>query len=171
MGEKSSDNLEQVPHDERQRRAEPRFRNRSYASKKFRDYREAEFRGDGDKHFVEEGYRQPPGATAQDIHSVREKSRRPDSSIFASLSMKLSDDATIDASDIRISVNEGVVTLQGRLDSEYSKNVICEMASDISGVVRVEDSLIETDDEDFYENSQHSGSTGIKRSLLEENSS
>jgi len=170
MSEDTSNNFEKVSHDERQRQAQPKFRDGSYAARKFRDYRDPEYHGNGDKHFVEEGYRQPPTASEQYPRSSKEKYRRPDYSIFASLSTKLSDDATIDASDIRISVNEGVVTLQGRLDSEYSKNVISEMASDISGVIRVDDSLIETDDKDFYENSQHSGSTGIKRSLLEENS-
>jgi len=195
MSEESTENTSNDTHDKRQREAEPKFNDRSYASKKFRDFREPEFRGNGDEHFVAQEYRQAPVAgSARDFtgtaspngdagvgkyprngadyghHTEDEEHRyrRPDSSIFAALSMALSDDATIDAHDVRISVNEGVVTLQGRVDSEYSKNVITEIAADISGVRRVEDDLLETDDdEEYVGSSQHSGNTGIKRSLLE----
>ncbi len=57
------------------------------------------------------------------------------------VSDKLSDDSFLDASDIDVEVNGNEVTLNGHVDSRYSKHRAEDLAEDVTGVTHVQNNL------------------------------
>jgi osmotically-inducible protein OsmY len=57
------------------------------------------------------------------------------------VSDKLSDDSFLDASDIDVEVNGNEVTLNGHVDSRYSKHRAEDLAEDVTGVSHVQNNL------------------------------
>ena len=67
--------------------------------------------------------------------------RRSDDRIKEDISDRLSDDSQIDASDIEVSVDNGVVSLTGTVDDRDLKRRVEDLAESISGVSNVENRL------------------------------
>jgi osmotically-inducible protein OsmY len=49
--------------------------------------------------------------------------------------------SAIDASQIQISVNDGIVTLEGKIDSFWKKERIEDLAASVDGVLKIEDNI------------------------------
>jgi osmotically-inducible protein OsmY len=67
--------------------------------------------------------------------------RRSDERIREDVNDRLTDDWWIDASDIEVSVSNGVVTLSGRVDSRDDKRRAEDIAEDVKGVTDVTNQL------------------------------
>jgi hypothetical protein len=67
--------------------------------------------------------------------------KRSDQRITEDLNDKLSDDGYLDASEIEVSVKEGVVTLQGTVSDRSAKRYAEDLAEGISGVSNVENRI------------------------------
>jgi osmotically-inducible protein OsmY len=67
--------------------------------------------------------------------------RRSDERIREDVNYRLTDDPDLDASDIEVSVNDGVVTLRGSVDSRWDKRRAEDIAESVSGVVDVDNKL------------------------------
>ncbi len=66
---------------------------------------------------------------------------RSDERIREDVSDRLTDSPVIDASDIDVMVQGGEVTLNGHVDSRYSKRLAEDIAEDVSGVRHVQNNL------------------------------
>ena len=66
---------------------------------------------------------------------------RSEERIREDVSDQLSDDSFLDASGIEVSVKEGDVTLNGVVDSRYSKHRAEDLAEDVTGVKHVQNNL------------------------------
>lgn len=67
--------------------------------------------------------------------------QRSDHSIEDELYKRLTHHPDLDASDIEIAVNSGVVTLKGFAENKYEKRLAAEIAENVLGVTEVQDSL------------------------------
>ena len=67
--------------------------------------------------------------------------RRSDERIREDVNERLTDDWRVDASDIEVSVDSGVVTLAGRVDSRAEKRRAEDVAESVSGVTDVSNQL------------------------------
>jgi hypothetical protein len=67
--------------------------------------------------------------------------QRSDDRIREDISDRLSDDDSVDASDIEIRVEKGEVTLTGEVDSKQAKRRAEDIAEEVSGVSNVQNSL------------------------------
>ncbi|HEY8461362.1 MAG TPA: BON domain-containing protein [Blastocatellia bacterium] len=67
--------------------------------------------------------------------------RRSDERIREDINDRLTDDWYIDASDIEVTVNNGMVTLTGRVDSRREKRRAEDIAESVSGVTDVSNQL------------------------------
>jgi len=66
---------------------------------------------------------------------------RPDYAIYEDLCKRLTNDPTIDASEIEVFVKEGIVYLDGQVDSRYTRELVEEIAERIQGVQIVESTV------------------------------
>ncbi len=66
---------------------------------------------------------------------------RSDERIREDVSDRLTDNPILDASDVEVSVINGEVTLNGHVDSRYSKRLAEDIAEDVSGVRHVQNNL------------------------------
>jgi BON domain-containing protein len=100
---------------------------REYAGARARDWRGAEaWRDDWSGPYAGRG---PKGY------------RRSDERILEDVCERLTEHPSIDASDVEVSVNEGDVTLSGRVDSRAVKHLTEVMAETVSGVKEVHNQL------------------------------
>jgi len=67
--------------------------------------------------------------------------RRSDERIREDISDRLTDDWYVDASDVEVTVNNGMVTLTGRVDSREEKRRTEDIAESVSGVTDVSNQL------------------------------
>jgi hypothetical protein len=67
--------------------------------------------------------------------------RRSDERILEDVNERLTDDGYVDASDIEVSVDDGVVTLTGRVASRAEKRRAEDVAESVSGVTDVSNQL------------------------------
>jgi len=67
--------------------------------------------------------------------------KRSEDRIREDVSDKLSDDSFLDASDIEVEVTGSEVTLNGKVDSRYSKHRAEDLAEDVTGVTHVQNNL------------------------------
>jgi len=67
--------------------------------------------------------------------------RRSDETIRDEVSQRLEDHGLIDASEIEVTVREGVVTLEGNVDHRETKRMAEDVAEDVHGVKDVENHL------------------------------
>ena len=68
--------------------------------------------------------------------------RRSDERIHEEINDRLTDNEWLDASDIDVSVNSGIVILTGTVDSRYAKRLAEDIADSVSGVINVQNSLL-----------------------------
>ena len=66
---------------------------------------------------------------------------RSDERIREDVSDRLTDNPILDASDIEVATQSGEVTLNGHVDSRYSKRLAEDIAEDVSGVRHVQNNL------------------------------
>jgi osmotically-inducible protein OsmY len=87
-------------------------------------------------------HRRPKEAPAR-IHAGRgpRGHHRPDERILEEINGRLTDDTDLDASDIIVSINGGVVTLSGSVDSLWDKRQAKDIAESVSGVTAVNNRL------------------------------
>jgi osmotically-inducible protein OsmY len=67
--------------------------------------------------------------------------RRSDERIREDINDRLTDDTDLDASDIEVSIENGVVTLRGSVDSHWDKRRAEDIAESVSGVIDVDNHL------------------------------
>ncbi|MBA4796527.1 MAG: BON domain-containing protein [Rhizobiales bacterium] len=67
--------------------------------------------------------------------------RRSDSRILEDVNDRLSDDGSVDASDIEVTVKDGEVTLSGHVTDRWEKRRAEDCADDVSGVTHVQNNL------------------------------
>ncbi|HST51205.1 MAG TPA: BON domain-containing protein [Pyrinomonadaceae bacterium] len=67
--------------------------------------------------------------------------RRSDERIQDEINDRLTENEWLDASDVDVSVNSGVVILSGAVDSRYARRLAEEIADSVSGVVNVQNNL------------------------------
>jgi osmotically-inducible protein OsmY len=67
--------------------------------------------------------------------------RRSDERIHEEINDRLTENEWLDASDVDVSVNSGVVILSGMVDSRYAKRLAEDIADSVSGVVNVQNNL------------------------------
>lgn len=91
----------------------------------------------------EAGQRRAEDSRRDEIHRGRGPRgyTRSDERIREDVSDRLTDNPVVDASDIEISVQGGEVTLNGHVDSRYSKRLAEDVAADVSGVRHVQNNL------------------------------
>ena len=68
--------------------------------------------------------------------------RRSDERIHEEINDRLTDNEWLDASDIDVSVNSGIVILTGTVDSRYAKRLAEDIADSVSGVINVQNNLL-----------------------------
>src|SRR5437588_7947737 len=68
--------------------------------------------------------------------------RRSDERIHEEINDRLTDNEWLDASDVDVSVNSGIVILTGTVDSRYAKRLAEYIADSVSGVINVQNSLL-----------------------------
>src|SRR2546421_2956633 len=68
--------------------------------------------------------------------------RRSDERIHEEISDRLTDNEWLDASDVDVSVNSGIVILTGTVDSRYAKRLAEDIADSVSGVINVQNNLL-----------------------------
>lgn len=68
--------------------------------------------------------------------------RRSDERILEDVNERLTRHGQLDATPIRVSVNQGVVTLQGMVDSRRAKRMAEDTADSVSGVIDVNNQLV-----------------------------
>jgi osmotically-inducible protein OsmY len=66
---------------------------------------------------------------------------RSDERIREDVCERLTDDPFIDASDINLTVRDGTVTLEGRVDERWMKHRVEDLVEGLSGVKQVENRL------------------------------
>lgn len=67
--------------------------------------------------------------------------RRSDQRILEDVSDRLTDDAWIDASGIEVQVEQGEVTLDGRVDTRSARRRAEDLAATVPGVIHVQNNL------------------------------
>ena len=67
--------------------------------------------------------------------------RRSDERILEDVNERLTWDPEVDATDVEVSVDEGVVTLNGRVESRFAKRRAADIAESCAGVVDVRNKL------------------------------
>ena len=68
--------------------------------------------------------------------------RRSDERIHEEINDRLTDNEWLDASDVDVSVNSGIVILTGTVDSRYAKRLAEDIADSVSGVINVQNNLL-----------------------------
>lgn len=88
---------------------------------------------------------------------------RSEERIKEDVSDQLSDDSFLDASGIEVSVKDGDVTLNGAVDSRYSKHRAEDLAEDVTGVKNVQNNLrvVENIDNTINKNAVNDGNRPI----------
>lgn len=88
---------------------------------------------------------------------------RSEDRIREDVSDALSEDSFLDASDIEVSVKEGEVTLNGQVDSRYSKHRAEDLSEDVTGVTNVQNNLrvVENVGNRIYKDSANNGGKPI----------
>ena len=91
----------------------------------------------------EAGQRRSEDARREAVHRGRGPRgyTRSDERIREDVSDRLTDNPVVDASDIDVTVQSGEVTLNGHVDSRYSKRLAEDVAEDVSGVKHVQNNL------------------------------
>jgi len=67
--------------------------------------------------------------------------RRSDERIREEINDRLTENEWLDASDVDVNVNSGVVILSGSVDSRYAKRLAEDIADSVSGVINVQNNL------------------------------
>lgn len=67
--------------------------------------------------------------------------KRSDQRVLEDVSDRLSDDPTVDATELSVAVSEGEVTLTGTVQSKYAKRRAEDCADQVSGVTHVQNNL------------------------------
>ena len=67
--------------------------------------------------------------------------KRPDERIREDISDRLTDEYTVDASDIEVTVNNGEVILTGYVLDRFQKRRAAEIAEAVSGVIQIENRI------------------------------
>jgi hypothetical protein len=88
---------------------------------------------------------------------------RSEERIKEDVSDALSEDSFLDASGIEVSVKEGEVTLNGEVDSRYSKHRAEDLSEDVTGVTNVQNNLrvVENVGNTIYKDSANNGNRPI----------
>ena len=88
---------------------------------------------------------------------------RSEERIREDVSDQLSDDSFLDASAIEVSVKDGEVTLNGSVESRYSKHRAEDLAEDVTGVKDVQNNLrvIRNEENTVYKNMVNNGDRPI----------
>lgn len=88
---------------------------------------------------------------------------RSEERIREDVSDQLCDDSFLDASGIEVSVKDGEVTLNGEVDSRYSKHRAEDLAEDVTGVKNVQNNLrvVENSQNTIYKDSANNGNRPI----------
>ncbi len=73
--------------------------------------------------------------------------RRSDERIRDEINDRLTENEWLDATDIDVNVNSGVVILSGAVDSRYAKRLAEDIADSVSGVINVQNNLRVANDE------------------------
>jgi osmotically-inducible protein OsmY len=73
--------------------------------------------------------------------------RRSDERIREEINDRLTENEWLDATDVDVSVNSGVVILSGSVDSRYAKRLAEDIADSVSGVINVQNNLRVGNDE------------------------
>lgn len=113
-----------------------------------RDALREKFDGDGSAYEVRRGAREVGGAPDPDVpnpgphrgRGPRNYTRR-DERILEDINDRLCDNPYIDASEIDVSVSNGVMVLSGTVQDRESKRLAEDIAESISGVKEVENKL------------------------------
>jgi hypothetical protein len=88
---------------------------------------------------------------------------RSEERIMEDVCKQLSDDSFLDASGIEVSVKDGDVTLNGVVESRYSKDRAEDLAEDVTGVKNVQNNLRveENVENSIFKNSVNNGNRPI----------
>jgi osmotically-inducible protein OsmY len=89
------------------------------------------------------GTERSPGTNPARAQERFEAETRPKSNDMLATAVhdKLSRDPRVDAQQIRVRVDQGIVTLEGEVDSNAERDAAAEAAQRVSGVRRVENAL------------------------------
>jgi hypothetical protein len=94
-----------------------------------------------DDRFAEDGYDPDRIDAALENRDQGPGGDRPDHAIADDLRRRLSDDPSLDATDVRIEVEQGVVSLAGTVESRDDKRHVEDLARSAEGVREIVDAL------------------------------
>lgn len=84
-----------------------------------------------------------------------------DTALTANVQTRLTRENSVSAADIQVTTNEGVVTLEGNVESEYAKSAAEAIARSVEGVDRVDNRLVASP-----RASRTSGSYGVEEDRM-----
>lgn len=122
----------------------PRFENDDYSPYAGRDYREKEHPGvsgrsrDGETWINREEYDQQRNFMGKGPRGYK----RSDDRIYEEVCEALQDDPTLDASEIGVKVEEGIVTLEGKAHGRMEKRMAEMITIDVPGVLDVRNEIV-----------------------------